>query len=413
MSIYQAAKQHYTSTKKLTADQRPSVRSLVLGYAMGRLLAQGNHRKLHYLCQFATKFGTGLAHYFWAKSLFLQDRQADALKHINLHLQQHPKSADAHYLKAEILVQLGEKEAARALLIEMLSWTSRKKTWQHLANTVTNQAEFEHYVALLRQHFGDLEQLSYDLASHLTHAAYTSANEDFALQLWQKRHAQHRISSTPKTKKIVKFSQQAASQALKDLKIYLDKHDIAFFLISGTLLGCVRDGKLLGHDKDIDIGVYNTVNRQHLESLCRQSGLFYVLPASHSELLVLRHLNGTTIDVFIHDDDTQVCRHYGGKCLWSNHSFALTKHHFLGDDYLIPQDYDRYLTENYGDWRTPKIDFDSALDTPNMHITNHAKMCIYLYKRLLNPDAHLSKNLRKRLNEYLNQLNKSIHEQPT
>lgn len=66
-----------------------------------------------------------------------------------------------------------------------------------------------------------------------------------------------------------------------------------------------------------------------------------------------------------------------------------------------PQTYDRYLTENYGDWYTPKINFDSALDTPNMEVIDNKAMLIYLYKKLSHKNT-LNPNLRLRLEQALN-----------
>ena len=75
----------------------------------------------------------------------------------------------------------------------------------------------------------------------------------------------------------------------------------------------------------------------------------------------------------------------------------------MGDKYLIPENYDLNLTENYGDdWRIPKIDFDSALDTPNMEVVDDMAMQIYLYKKVI--QAKLS-NIK--LNErYINLLDR-------
>ena len=43
---------------------------------------------------------------------------------------------------------------------------------------------------------------------------------------------------------------------LKDLKKVLDKHQILFWLEHGTLLGLVRDGKIIEGDNDIDLSAF-------------------------------------------------------------------------------------------------------------------------------------------------------------
>lgn len=209
----------------------------------------------------------------------------------------------------------------------------------------------------------------------------------FCIAIMEKKYAQNLARVNLKQKLPSKtYSHKAASIALKDLKSCLNNANIEFFLISGTLLGCIREGALLGHDKDIDVGVWQKdVDVQELVVACRTSGLFYILPSSNDELVVVRHVNGTTIDIFMHKQDSEGVWHFGGKCKWFNTPFNLTTRAFLDDEYLIPTDYNLYLTENYGsDWQIPKIDFDSALDTPNVHITDPKKMLVYLYKKLSN-----------------------------
>ncbi|MCC7795117.1 LicD family protein, partial [Escherichia coli] len=74
------------------------------------------------------------------------------------------------------------------------------------------------------------------------------------------------------------FSVNAAKIALLGLKKILDANKIQFFLVSGTLLGCIRDKKLLKHDKDIDIGVWSETNLSVLSTKIACSGLFDIAP---------------------------------------------------------------------------------------------------------------------------------------
>lgn len=161
----------------------------------------------------------------------------------------------------------------------------------------------------------------------------------------------------------------------------LDQKQIPFFLISGTLLGCIREGKLLGHDKDIDVGVWDEYSYEELANYLATSGYFYVVPTRTKHLVMLRHVNGIAIDVFIHYREPNDYWHAGVKIKWHNSPFNLVYKDFLGQQYLIPENYDLYLTENYGDWRTPKTKFDSAFDAPNMEVINEAEMQIYVIKK--------------------------------
>lgn len=152
-----------------------------------------------------------------------------------------------------------------------------------------------------------------------------------------------------------------------------------FFLISGTLLGCIREGNILGHDKDIDVGVMEDVPLPQLAQALRQSGRFLVQHSVHDKVLQVRHANGVLIDIFTHWLEDGLLHHSGQKTGWTNSPFGLKETEFLGERFAIPDDPERYLAENYGDWRTPKKDYDTFSDTPNMYLTNMDELhCYYL-----------------------------------
>ena len=44
-------------------------------------------------------------------------------------------------------------------------------------------------------------------------------------------------------------------QTLKEVKQLLDSHGVFFWLVSGTLLGFIREGDFIEHDTDIDIAI--------------------------------------------------------------------------------------------------------------------------------------------------------------
>ncbi len=405
----QLIKHHYTQGKRLTSERSSLPVAFISSLTLDQLLVNGQHHHLQKTCSILIELGQDFAHYHLSKSYFLQYQLDAALKHINQFLITRPHHEDALFLKAQILTEQGCDAQAKILLHSMLLWSTRGKIWQLLASLVKTTQDFQEFIQLLSKFYKNLDDLPYDIMSHMTHAAYMSNNIDYALELWKNRYQnQSSLSHHQKAKpKRTRYSQKNASTALKDLKNHLERQGINFFLISGTLLGCIRENRLLGHDKDIDVGVWqHDVCYMDLVKTCRTSGVFYILPSSNQELLVVRHVNGTTIDIFIHHESQDGVWHHGGKCKWHNSSFVLAKRTFLGDKYLIPSDYQTYLTENYGaDWQIPKIDFDSALDTPNMQITDSKKMCIYLYKRLLDPQKQLTDQIKERLIISLNQLN--------
>lgn len=171
--------------------------------------------------------------------------------------------------------------------------------------------------------------------------------------------------------------QAKAATALHHLKEDLAKSDIEFFLVSGTLLGCVREGAILGHDSDIDVGVMPHISMQQLRKSLTHSTRFKFQEIFHENTLYLVHPNGVKIDVFRHYEEQGKLYHGGIKCRWWNTPFTLKPKAFLEEEYLVPNDEDKYLTENYGDWRTPITDFETFLDTPNLEVTHATNMALY------------------------------------
>ena len=55
---------------------------------------------------------------------------------------------------------------------------------------------------------------------------------------------------------------EGAVENLREIKDILDKNNVKFWLDAGTLLGAVRDGKIIEWDNNIDLGTwYNNVTR--------------------------------------------------------------------------------------------------------------------------------------------------------
>ncbi|TRO07474.1 hypothetical protein EQ836_14685 [Ectopseudomonas mendocina] len=160
-----------------------------------------------------------------------------------------------------------------------------------------------------------------------------------------------------------------AHQALLDVRSCFAASGLEFFLMSGTLLGVVRDGQLLEHDYDIDIGVDDRVGFESVLSAMFGSGCFSYISGFQNAFVCFMHVNGVKVDIFFHYaalGDTY--RHRSRYVAWDNTRFALAETNFLGKRFLVPEDTSQYLTENYGDWSRPVAHYDAYLDTPNLVI---------------------------------------------
>ncbi|WP_110641192.1 hypothetical protein [Salinicola sp. CPA57] len=184
---------------------------------------------------------------------------------------------------------------------------------------------------------------------------------------------------TPPTRSDAQKSrwQEKAGLALAQLKEDLAQFDIDFFLVSGTLLGCVREGTILGHDTDIDVGLMPEVTMKSLRQAIKHSSRFKLQEIVSENTLYVMHPNGVKIDLFRHYEENGKLYHGGIKCRWWNTPFELQTTQFLGSEYWVPQNHDLYLTENYGDWRTPVIEFETFLDTPNIEVTDDVNMSLF------------------------------------
>lgn len=279
-------------------------------------ISEANHPRIEDLSMKLIEGGDSIGYFYYAQSLALQNKIVDAAKQLNIFLKNNPYHADATYLLADIEVRQNNKQHALNLLEHLLQHNARRKTWQHISNLVENSEDFLRYLQLFNKFYPNHtnKPLRYDLICHLSNAALRGGQQDFALNLWREQYQlaqsqklKHNLATPPK------YTDEKAAKALSDLKRYLDKAQIPFFLISGTLLGCIRENKLLGHDKDIDIGVWEDQTLENLQDIFRKSGCFYTLPIYSPDILVIRHVNGITIDIFIHYREQNSYWHAGKK----------------------------------------------------------------------------------------------------
>jgi hypothetical protein len=177
-----------------------------------------------------------------------------------------------------------------------------------------------------------------------------------------------------------------ASIALRDL--YKAFKDLPTpFLISGTLLGLVREGNFIGWDKDIDVGIFcNKEKLAEIETELRTNKLFVLRKLDlTTDRIRIKHISGAGIDVFPHypDENSNKIWHDGAATKWWNSPFTIKETKFLGEKVWIPSDPELYLDENYGNWRIPVEIFDARLDAPNVKVTDQEYLITLHYFALL------------------------------
>jgi hypothetical protein len=209
--------------------------------------------------------------------------------------------------------------------------------------------------------------------------------------------------SRPSSERAGDFSVDDARTALADLAAALPVQEWNWYVISGTFLGIVREGGFLAHDYDVDVGV--TFDPEHPEVLDRlvaaleRSPHYVVKKIDDHEAVVqtapgrfaverapalvkLIHDSGINVDVFVHHREGDRLWHGSSIHRWENSAFELTDYTLAEVPVLGPADADRYLTENYGDWRTPVTVFNCTTGTPNLVISRTFRSVALFLTRL-------------------------------
>jgi len=158
------------------------------------------------------------------------------------------------------------------------------------------------------------------------------------------------------------------NECLSDVKKILDLHKQKFFLVFGTLLGCVRDNKFLKHDYDVDLGIFYDGMIPNIFDEIKKSKKFKYNKCDgnicDSYVIAFNHINGTKLDINIFYNlykKDYYCSSFQTinkikKCYkWKFTINDLIKTCFYNKLYLIPSNYEDFLSDHYGkNWRIPK-----------------------------------------------------------
>ncbi len=160
--------------------------------------------------------------------------------------------------------------------------------------------------------------------------------------------------------------------ALRAVMRCLDAAGIEAFLTGGTLLGAIRNGDFLDFDKDLDFGVPANVTKTDLWRALSRDPNFNLSDDYEDDALLVSCFwrDKVAIDFFrfFAEGDHLWCGLYiSGSHLmkWVHSPFDLVDFRWHDVSVKIPADSDRFLTEAYGDWRTPNPYF-GLFASPNI-----------------------------------------------
>lgn len=177
-----------------------------------------------------------------------------------------------------------------------------------------------------------------------------------------------------------------AKKMLRKVCRILDKNKIPYVLEGGTLLGIVRENRLLPWDNDLDL----TITEQDMDRILNLKRKFWWagykirlvkskeemphFPKGSVRLIkikIKKYFFATGIGLM----DIFVKKKIDNKYYWivgqNNHVLKSvpcyfyensTRYNFEGYEYSIPADFENYLTYRYGEWRKTVKDYDFKKD---------------------------------------------------
>jgi hypothetical protein len=135
------------------------------------------------------------------------------------------------------------------------------------------------------------------------------------------------------------MSHPIQEENLKLLKSMMDKHRIRYYIDCGTLLGAIRENRLIDGDQDADMMVSEDGIKEVRKCLPELETLGFISFRNSGPYMAMSLLRkGEYIDIYH---------------LWPRISFELIQYPFLGTEFPVPKYYDEYLTELYGEWKIP------------------------------------------------------------
>ena len=141
---------------------------------------------------------------------------------------------------------------------------------------------------------------------------------------------------------------------------FANKYNIEYWLDFGTLLGIYRDGEIIPWDYDCDVSA-KAEDRPRIEQLLQDLGIEYTWANNGDSKSVLHLWHHIDIFFWNYDEENKLYYSDHGWCSKSQfpacHVEELGKLSFLGKEYLVPNDLDKFLELRYGEgWNVPDPD---------------------------------------------------------
>ena len=127
--------------------------------------------------------------------------------------------------------------------------------------------------------------------------------------------------------------------------VMLDEEKIPYYLDCGTLLGCIREGRLLLNDTDVDI----TIHLSRWEKLKEIDFSKYSVVLKRKYEGFPEKYGGNLISVYLENENPE---YYCD--IYANPAFPKLGAALMDDIlYPVPKEPELYLKQLYGDWKVP------------------------------------------------------------
>jgi phosphorylcholine metabolism protein LicD len=171
------------------------------------------------------------------------------------------------------------------------------------------------------------------------------------------------------------MNEENAKRLLFELDDIMRSLEIPYFLYAGTCLGAVREKGFIKIDRDVDIAILEENFRpgEIIKSLFYNNFEYELIDHRHE-----RKWNGKPYAIKCskydeHCDISSMMKKGKYRYSPSHISTPMFVHtaEFIEDTepvvmygrtFLVPKEYNRFLTEHYGDWRTPHTEFYQDYD---------------------------------------------------
>ena len=153
---------------------------------------------------------------------------------------------------------------------------------------------------------------------------------------------------------------------------FTKKNSIDYFIIAGSLIGCIRNGGLLPFDDDIDIGIFEK-DIQKIKDY--KNSMYYFKKDSYGFGYKFKKYNSSLfIDIMIFEQDfIDPTKYKIINNLWKNEAiyldeiYPLTIKKYSGINVYVPYKYNQYLHRAFPKWNK-QIRFDCG---------HHTNKCFY------------------------------------